>query len=147
MSWTSVFGMPGRLDDVVITERTRHVASVHLILAGAVNVLLGLVILTSVGTEQAAGWLMTGFGLVLTESQLLDRTDMFLFTARYLLPALGVYALGIGIVQGVVGGFAMIGRYYVPAIASAILGALTLVALPLSAIAIVLLPLSRNLFE
>lgn len=130
-----------------LTERTRYVGAVHLVLAGAVNVLVAVALYTSLSTESAFRFAFAALGTAFTGTQLLERADLLALVLGTVAPIVAVALLLVGGVQVCAGLAAAAGRYHSIAVGSAVVGMVSGIAAPFGAIAAVLLWWCRPQFR
>ena len=141
-----MYSVRNRVDTGFATSLRRRAGAAHLGAAGLLNGYVAVRLYGAVGSESAFLALLSILEGRWTESELLARGETLSVLVGTVVPVLVAVALILGVVQCVAAVLAATGRGYRLAIGSALAGSVTIVTIPLCAVAFLLCWCSRDRF-
>lgn len=132
--------------DAAVTDLTRKVGSLHLAVAGLVNVLTGVALGVLLVSGEFVSLLVATLPSVVDEVALVANAPLILWVAARGAPVASVALALVGVVQFSAGWYAYRARRWSRGIGAALLGSVNPVTLPLGLVAVILLSLSRAQF-
>lgn len=137
---------PTGVDGVLVSDWTRKVGSLHLAVAGLVDVAVAIGLASLVLRGQLLSLLIDLLPTVVDEVELVANAPFIVRSAAWGGPVLSVLLLGVGALQLYSGWHAYRRRRWAWGIGSGIAGMVNPLALPLVLVAVVLLVLSKRQF-
>lgn len=129
-----------------VTDLTRRVGSLHLAVAGSINVGIAVVVGALALSGQVTRLLVTTLPTLVDEVVLVANTPLVLSVAAWGAPAVSAVLLLVGSIQLYNSWYAYHARRWTWGVGSAVLGAVSPFTLPAGIVAVVLLFLSKAQF-